>query len=238
MKPAYILLLASLMASGPAVAAEATGQPPLVVELFTSQGCSSCPPADKYLEELAARDDVLALAWHVDYWDNLGWKDTFSDAAFTRRQYGYAKAMGKSGVYTPQIVINGESEGIGSHRHDIEPKLDEAKAKAHPIALHQQHSAAGKSIEIDAAIDRTASSTLWLVRYLKTEKVKIGRGENSGREILYRNIVREITPLGKWNGKKETIILPPLSTDAYAVILQMDGQRAILAALKIASASQ
>jgi hypothetical protein len=210
------------------------GARPVVVELFTSQGCSSCPPADEYFGELAKRDDVLALAWHVDYWDALGWKDTFSDAAFTRRQYGYAKAMEEGGVYTPQIVIDGRSEGVGSRRKEIAAKLDEAKSRGEHIALRRLHDASGDRIEIGAAIDRSAPATLWLVRYVKAETVRIRRGENAGRDILYRNIVRGIAPLGNWNGRQKTVALPPLSTDAYAVLLQMDGQRAILGALEIA----
>jgi len=128
---AAAMLVAVALALPPSAPARAQAKPPTVVELFTSQGCNSCPPADAYLGELAQRDDVLALSMHIDYWDYLGWKDTFSSAFATERQRAYSRALGKSFVYTPQMVVGGVAEAMGSRRHGVEPEIDPGEKVAY-----------------------------------------------------------------------------------------------------------
>jgi hypothetical protein len=238
MKLPVTLILASLLAAPAAFAADAAQ--PVVVELFTSQGCSSCPPADRYLEELAARPDVLPLAFHVDYWDDLGWKDTFSNPAFTRRQRRYSTAMRKRGVYTPQMIVNGQVEGVGGRRSFINAQITAAQEDMKPVPLTVTHADNGAlTITIGSGMTPDATATLWLLRYSKSEDVKITRGENSGSTIRYRNVVREVTPVGNWQGQTTSLTLPPLDpASSYAVILQNENLGPILAALPLETASR
>ncbi len=184
------MFAAILMALAP-LAARA-GEGPVVVELFTSQGCSSCPPADAYLHDLAKRTDVIALSYNVGYWDYLGWKDTLASLAHTERQRAYARTLGLSGVYTPQIVVNGIAEGVGSRRHEIEPALESAKPLPVSISFTGEGDALSLSVGPGETPERPA--TLWLVRYTKEERVEISRGENRGRTIAYTHAVRQLTP--------------------------------------------
>ncbi|HEX7776946.1 MAG TPA: DUF1223 domain-containing protein [Parvibaculum sp.] len=209
---------------------------PVVVELFTSQGCSSCPPADAYLRELVTRPDVLPLAFHVDYWDGLGWKDTLDNAAFTARQRGYASALGLSNVYTPQIVIDGASEGVGSDKADIDAKIAARASDAPAIDIRLVGGNAPKLVL--AAAPQKTRATLWLIRYRKQASVKIARGENRGETILYMNAVREMKPLAAWTGAAAEVPLTSADLENAAgeesvVILQTDGQGPILGAAHI-----
>lgn len=197
-----------------------------VVEMFTSQGCSSCPPADKVLAKYAAENDILALSWHVDYWNYLGWKDTFSSREFTERQYAYARAFKRRGVYTPQAVINGRTHLVGSHHGEIEATLTSfAKAgKGLDVAIEVANS--GDAIRIDTADSaKTDGASLWLVYFNRDEDVVIRRGENRGKTITYHNIVREVALLGMTKGEGVSVTLPMAELkkkgfDACAVILQ------------------
>lgn len=184
-----------------------------VVELFTSQGCSSCPPADALLQKIAARPDVLALAFHVDYWDRLGWKDTLGAPAFTARQRSYAAHRGDNQVYTPQAVVNGEGHAVGSDGGSIEQMM-------------------GSSLAVDVAIknggvsvgDGAGPATLWRVDFTRRAMVPIARGENRGRTVTYVNAVRGLTKLGDWSGKAGNFDLgrcgSAAGADDCAVILQ------------------
>lgn len=181
-----------------------TSTRPVVVELFTSQGCSSCPPAQDTLNKLADRPDVLALSFGVVYWDYLGWKDTFASPQFTQRQYDYAKGLHHANVFTPQMVIDGSKDTTGQSTAQVEPLI--AAAKAH---------LAGPAVKIDsghatvAAGSGVADGEVGLVRYdPRTLQVPVQRGENSGRTLPHRNVVRELVKLGPWSGHAVSYALP------------------------------
>ncbi|MDT8344619.1 MAG: DUF1223 domain-containing protein [Thermohalobaculum sp.] len=178
----------------------------VLVELFTSQGCSSCPPADKLIGDLAGRDDVLALGMHVDYWDYLGWKDTFGLAAATARQKAYRDAWGARYVYTPQMVVNGHVEVRGARGDALDAAIAEAKADASATWVEITAEGATLRCRIGGAPE---GSEVWLVRYTLRETVAIGHGENAGREITYHNIVDSLEKLGPATAMDEdTIVLP------------------------------
>jgi hypothetical protein len=170
-----------------------------IVELFTSQGCSSCPPADRYLAELAKDESLVVLSWPVDYWDYIGWKDTFASPAFTARQKAYASARRDDQVYTPQAVIDGVTHAVGNDRDRVQEALD---AQRKTLSCEMTLADRDGKIAIDVAPkgDASGSATLWLLRVLRTADVAIGRGENKGRSITYTNVVREAIPLGQWSG--------------------------------------
>jgi len=229
--------LALLVSTGsfiaPAVAAD-----PTVVELFTSQGCSSCPPADAIMGKLKLRDDVIALTFPVDYWDYLGWKDTLASPAFSQRQRNYARARGDRQVYTPQMVMNGRIHVVGNRENAVESAI---KTVARDESIKITMSAEGDAIRVSASTNGTATSsssgkaTLWLVLFKGEETVKIGRGENGGRTIVYHNVVRQMTPIGMWEGKPLSISLPKsqfiaAGYDGCVILLQRDGTREIIAA--------
>ncbi len=209
---------------------------PAVIELFTSQGCSSCPPAEAVLGDLAGRRDVIALAFHVDYWNNLGWVDRFSAADFTKRQYAYAKKLGLDSVYTPQVVIDGHEDVVGSDRHQIIADLRAPRAGV-PVALRVEGDAVVAAIGTQSIIKadfgaRAAEAVL--VAYSGTVDTKVNRGENAGQTLREHNIVRALIPLGRWTGEPEELRLPTakLPDDAthVALLLQEPGQGAVLGA--------
>ena len=184
------------------------GESPVVVELFTSQGCSSCPPADAYMRELATRDGVIALSFNVDYWNYLGWEDTLASPAHTERQRAYARRLGLSGVYTPQIVVNGATEGVGSKRGKVEEQIAAARTK--PLPVEVSFTDKGDMLTLDVGAGKAPGQpvTLWLIRFTKEETVEIGKGENRGRTMTYAHAVRELTPVGMWSGKAMSLTLP------------------------------
>jgi hypothetical protein len=213
-----------------AAPSSAPSAPPVaVVELFTSQGCSSCPRADALLGRLAARDDIIALSMSVDYWDYLGWRDTLASPKFTERQRTYAVARGDGAIYTPQAVINGIAHENGSDETGIIHAIEKTSRKIAPMLVPIRLSTEdGKLvIEADAAAGgaHPKDATLWLAVIAKSVEVKIRRGENRGRTITYHNVVREIIPIGMWNGQPMTVRLPRDSfmrpgTERCAVLLQ------------------
>ena len=170
-----------------------------VVELFTSQGCSSCPPADRYLAELAKDPGLLVLSWPVDYWDYIGWKDTFASPAFTARQRAYASARRDDQVYTPQAVIDGVTHAVGNDRDRVQEALDaNGRTLSCVITLADRDGKIG--IDVAPKDGASGSATVWLLRVLRTANVAIGRGENKGRSVTYTNVVREAIPVGQWSG--------------------------------------
>ncbi|MGI9366179.1 MAG: DUF1223 domain-containing protein [Rhizobiaceae bacterium] len=215
------LVLVALVGKGLA------GEKPIaVVELFTSQGCSSCPAADKILAEYAVRDDVLALSFHVDYWNYLGWRDTFSKAEFADRQRRYAKSFRRHGVYTPQVVVNGRDHAVGSRKGDIDSliKTNIESGKSPTIVVSTQRDAEKVRISTDAS---AGDATLWAVYFDKKRKVKIDRGENRGRTITYHNVVGDMTMLGMMKQGKMDVTLPlsELKRQGYeacAIVLQQN----------------
>jgi hypothetical protein len=208
-----LLPLLALLAS-PALAAE----PKPVVELFTSQGCSSCPAADRVIGELAAEGRVIALSVPVDYWDYLGWKDTLAQHAHSLRQRGYAGARGDRQVYTPQVVVNGTAQVIGSDREAIEAACKSAAKATVPVTLTHN----GDNIEFDIGAGQGAPAAVWLLTVAHATPVAIGRGENNGHTVTYTNVVRSWQRVAEWNGSpmKSSVPLPELNAkDADAIVI-------------------
>jgi len=204
---------------------------PAVVELFTSQGCSSCPPADALLGELALSGKVIALAYHVDYWDNLGWKDPFASPAGTQRQRLYGSALGLSGVYTPQMVVDGHIDAVGSDRSAVRAAL--AGARQGPLI---RLAAQGEKLTASVAAQKGAvPADILLIAYVEQAQTKVQRGENAGRSLAEYAIVRGIYPLGSWTGEAATysIDLSAVAGDAThaAVLAQTPGPGAIIGAV-------
>jgi hypothetical protein len=231
MKPSFSLLvplLSMVLMSGAARGADPAH--PVVVELFQSQGCSSCPPANANVMAIADRPDVLALSFGVTYWDSLGWKDTFASPRFTARQWDYAHGLGHANVFTPQVVVNGRRDGVGVDRNELLRLIASGdRGDGGPVLTVR-----GGVLKISAAPRRIAD--IWLVRYdPRIVQVPIKRGENSGRTLPHKNIVRELTRLGQWSGAAETLTLPPQANPALrtAILVQSAGGGPILAAAKI-----
>jgi hypothetical protein len=224
-----VIALAGLFAGG-AVVATAVAQSPAplpqdnetraVIELFTSQGCSSCPPADKVLGEYADRKDVLALSFNVDYWDYLGWKDTLANPDNTARQKGYAQARGDGQVYTPQAVIDGRAHAVGSSKAAIEAALEEY-SDGLPVPLALSSNADAITVRIGEPGPSLAAdlphATLWLVMYARTVSVPIARGENTGKTVTYNNVVRKMRPIAMWKGGAMSVDLPKSEMKLAAV---------------------
>jgi hypothetical protein len=214
------------MICAPALAAEGAA-PSGVVELFTSQGCNSCPPADAALEKLIGQGDTLALAYHVDYWNYLGWADTLSSKQNTQRQNGYAATLKRSNIYTPQAVLNGRNDVNGANLGAIRSGLQSLKSKGQGLSVPIDASINGK--EIDISIPEGNGKADVVIAYFKRrEVVKITRGENAGKTIPYLNSVTETATVGMWNGAAMTLKLPMSvmdgsEYDGCAVLLQQTG---------------
>jgi hypothetical protein len=199
---------AAALTGGFSVPAEAAKRP-VVVELFTSQGCSSCPPADAFMEELKALPGVIALSINVDYWDYLGWHDTLADKAYSQRQYDYARSRGDMDVYTPQIVVDGITHYVGSNKSAVRAAIERSRAgtPAHWVPISLSGNDKEFIIEVDGR-DKSPEGTIWLMGIAPKISVKIERGENTGREITYYNVVRKLVPAGMWKGEPLTLRLP------------------------------
>lgn len=195
-----------LVLSGAAQAESLRQNTKAVVELFTSQGCASCPPADALLTSLAGREDVVALAYHVDYWDYIGWEDTFGDKGFSDRQRGYAKILGSTRIFTPQMIINGTEGVVGSRRDEVQDAVTSAQL---PLAVSL--SVHGDMLKLRAPADSTLEdATIWLVRYLDRADVAIDRGENAGKTMVYTQVVVDRQPVGMWEAAAGAEIKLPL----------------------------
>jgi hypothetical protein len=218
------LLAFGLGAAGGSAAADPQGPPRAVVELFTSQGCSSCPPADKLLAELAQRPDLVALTFAVDYWDYLGWKDTLAHPLFSARQRGYAYARGDRQVYTPQVVVNGEKPCLGSDRTQIEQNITAGGPHSLPVPLTLAERDGIVTVAIEAPSDNVAMAELWVLPVSRAQTVPIGRGENEGRTVTYANVVKGMMRLGEWRGGPARFEVPLKNAisdgDGYVVLLQ------------------
>jgi hypothetical protein len=203
------------------------GEPRAVLELFTSQGCSSCPAADRLLGELAADPSLIPLSVPIDYWDYLGWKDTLASPADSARQRAYARVRGDRQVYTPQIVVNGAVHALGSDRAAIEHAVAQTDQKALVMSLpvSMSVSGAGLSVKVESAENQHSAGEVWLCSVAKAVPVVIERGENRGRTITYHNVVRRWVKLGDWTGTKATWNVPVSQiktgdVDAAAVMVQ------------------
>ena len=245
--PAFAQSSAGSSANGPSGGARAEGGASqasdlkAVIELFTSQGCSSCPPADRLLaSSLARRPDVIALTLAVDYWDYLGWKDTFGSAKNSQRQRAYAAARGDGLVYTPQVVVNGQVHANGAIPAAVEAAIERTVAdfRARSVPVRVWSEGASLVIELGAARNASATSgeaTVWIAVVQKEGRVSPGRGENRGHDLVYVNIVRELTPVGMWSGAPKTIRIARKSvmtkdTENCVIILQSGTTGPILGA--------
>ena len=216
-----------------AIVRPAHADPRAVVELFTSQGCSSCPPADKILGELAKDPSVIALSMPIDYWDYLGWKDTLADSRFSDRQKAYSHMRGDRDVYTPQVIVNGSVHLIGSDRAGIEGAIGDTKKTDSVMSVPVSMTLAGKQISVSVAASSSASAEahgeVWICSISKTVPISIGRGENSGRQVTYYNVVRNLLKIGDWNGSSGnwTVPLESISREGVdaAVVYVQDGNR-------------
>ena len=194
----------------------------VVVELFTSQGCSSCPPADALLRELAAREDVVALALHVDYWDYIGWKDSFADPRHSKRQKAYAAARGERMVYTPQMVVDGRQAVVGTKEMKLADLIARHRVTPREVELSARREGDVLSIAARGTLDRPVQ--VHLVRYIPSREVSVSRGENAGRTLTYTNIVTDWTVAGTWDGDKPLSMRLPLTGDQpVVVLLQQEG---------------
>jgi len=226
-----LLCALALAAWGPAVAT--AEDQPVVVELFTSQGCSSCPPADRFLHEMSDHPDVLALALHVDYWDYIGWKDSFADPRFTKRQKAYAHAGGEKMIYTPQVIVGGEARTVGSRVAQVADAIMAEKGDPQPARVAVSRDGGTLSIRVQMAEGAAARPMLvQLVSFTPHERVAIHDGENAGRVMDYANIVRDWQVLGEWDGTGTWTGEAAVNGPA-AVIVQAPGPGEILGARRV-----
>jgi hypothetical protein len=225
---------AGLLAARPGAAAP---ESPVVVELFTSQGCSSCPPADRLLGDLRGRDDVIALSLHVGYWDYIGWSDPFAKERFTERQRRYMRRLDLRYVYTPQMVVDGRHDVVGSRRGAVERQIAQAKRRADRVQPELQHRD-GQAVAVIPAGRTDRPATVWLALYDGKHTTRVSRGENAGRELANYNVVRELRKLGTWTGDRLEIPLDLAAARASgragcALIVQQDGTGPVLGAAKM-----
>ncbi len=207
---------------------------PVVVELYTSQGCSSCPPADEYLGALIQRRDVIALALHVDYWDYIGWKDKFADKAFTKRQKAYARSGGRRMIYTPQIIVGGVEHEVGSDIAAVNRLIQAHLGKAPLVKFMVKKRNQEIVVNMENIASPSAAMAVQLVNYTDGETVDIGRGENAGRSIRYHNIVTDWTLLKGWDGQAPLLLRIPNPQSGHAVVIVQDGTSgAIIGAVKL-----
>ena len=220
--------LALLVLGSPASAGEFREGPKAVLELFTSQGCSSCPQADAMLEEMGERPDVITLAYHVDYWDYIGWEDTFGAKENSQRQRDYAAAWGSSRIFTPQLVVNGECGVVGNKRDKVDAALSTAAMPPLEVKLAD---AGNDTIDVSIAGRSDAGlgeAVVWLVTYLNRAEVAIDRGENEGKKVAYTHIVTGRQVLGMWDPAKGAALKLPLGdvltgqSDGAAILVQRD----------------
>ena len=229
-----LVAVCAFAASAPAASAQ-TSRRPVVVELFTSQGCSACVSANALLADLAERKDVLALTFPVDYWDYLGWSDTFAKPAFSARQRAYQKALGLRDVYTPQLVIDGAAQTDRGAPGDKAPDMIRAAARAHKDAP-EMHIARGR-LTVGTGRWPKGGAEVWLVRYEgQPQETAVKDGENRGVTVVYRNVARDLIRLGAWSGQSRTYVLPKASGEdadlKSAVLLQGKASGRILGVLR------
>ena len=229
-------VLLTLFLQQPALAASGRQ---VVVELYTSQGCNSCPPADRLLGKLAERDDLITLTFNVDYWDYLGWKDTLASPANTERQRHYAAAMRSRTVYTPQMVIGGRQHAVGSDAAAVAAAIaaEQLRSTGAP-KLWLRHVDGRVVISLRAAAKAGINATVWLVRFERRRDVPIERGENAGSNLVYHNVVRDMRALGHWRGQALQMDLSRAELaeggrDGCAIIVQKGPVGPILAAARI-----
>lgn len=236
MKREVISALCGLWVAGgaPAMAEDSAGDSGTVVELYTSQGCSSCPPADEYLRELADEPGVIALALHVDYWDYIGWADKFGSPKYTARQKAYAHANKSNAIYTPQMIVGGIDLVEGTNPESVENAIRRHQSATPLVSLQLARSGGQVQIAAQASPPLTASLRVQVVRYHPTARINILHGENAGRVIEYANIVTGWTVVGEWDGHGDLKLSAPAEgDDPVVVILQAEGPGRIFAAARV-----
>ena len=203
------------------------GEPRAVLELFTSQGCSSCPAADKLLGELSHDPSLIALSLPVDYWDYLGWKDTLALHGHTARERAYAETRGDREVYTPQVVVNGLAHALGSDKAAIDKAIAQTRASAKPLSLPVTLAVADQKVvaNVPASKNENRQGEVWLCPLSRKVSVEVKRGENHGHSLTYHNVVRRWVKLGDWNGQAQAFSVPITDVgggdiDGYAVLVQ------------------
>ncbi len=229
-------VLASLPLMPTSALADEHARSPIVIELFTSQGCATCVPADDVLADLAKRPDVLALSFHVDYWDYIGWKDPFADREMTARQYSYLESLSQNYAYTPQIVINGVAHELGSNSEAVAEAIERAVEGPRPqlnIELHQEDDGS-VTVSVPAAPFR-GEAVVWLVQYDRKLTTEVTEGENRGRTLTNYHVVRDIRRIATWNGSALDLTLDPSllsvhARDSCAIIVQANGNGPIIGA--------
>ena len=224
----WLFLLSALAVGGCSARA---GTRPVVVELFQSQGCSSCPPANDNLAKVADRTDVIALNFAVTYWDGQGWKDTFAQPAFTARQWGYAHGFGRGNVFTPEVVVNGRHDGVGAGTADFARLVGAGRGDVAGPAV----SLSPAKVTLGSGAKPATAADVWLVRYdPHVLQVPIRGGENGGRTLPHKDIVRELVRIGGWSGAAEALGLPAATRPGLvtAVLVQAPGGGPVLAAAK------
>jgi len=215
------------------ISGSAQAENPVVIELFTSQGCSSCPPADELMHQLAERDDVIPLALHVDYWDYIGWKDAFANPDHSARQRRYAVVAGRRSIYTPQMIVNGRTSIVGARGMELADAIQSHYTEDSGVRVTATRS--GDTVNISATNRGTQSDmVVHVLRYQAKRDVKILRGENAGRHIYYANVVEDMRVLTEWSGRKDLDTDFSVTGSAPIVILvQKKDHGPILAAARI-----
>ncbi len=227
-------IITALSLAGLLVSGTARAEVPVVVELFTSQGCSSCPPADKMLQDLSQRDDVIALGLHVDYWDYIGWADSFAQPKFTERQRAYARAVGDRMVYTPQFVVSGHERIVGAKPMKVMDAILEGAEMPAAVALDIERDGDDLRIRATAETQPDKPLSVQLVRYRPEALVTVENGENAGHRLSYANIVTSWDQIAEWNGDEALDLKTPFDGDEPAVvILQDEGPGIIRAAAQL-----
>jgi hypothetical protein len=238
-RPLIVALSLAIAISCIGVARADEDSDPIVVELFTSQGCSSCPPADKFLGELAMQPGILALSFHVDYWDYIGWKDPYASHQATQRQRKYAHIFDIGYVYTPQMVVQGTTQAVGSDRSDVEAAIQHLRQKrpAHPSVSLERHGDGSLAVHVGAG-ETQAPATVWLVCFDRHHETDVPSGENAGERLTDYHVVRYFDTIGQWRGAALDLNVPAKTLADYtgdangaiAVLVQTDGTGPILTA--------
>lgn len=207
---------------------------PVVLELYTSQGCSSCPPADALFGELSEQPGIIALALHVDYWDYLGWKDSFGRPENTRRQRAYAKVAHERSVFTPQMIIQGQDRLIGHRAKKIAGRIKAHQARKAPIRLDISRRGDDLHIRVSPLAQDIGAADVQLVRFIPSHEVAIDAGENAGQRFEYTNIVTDWSTVARWDGRSNSeIVLEDIGSDPIAIIVQRARLGAVLSAAKL-----
>lgn len=212
----------------------AAEQRPVVVELYTSQGCSSCPPADALFDQLNEHDDVIAIAMHVDYWDYIGWKDEFGDPVHADRQRAYAAKAGRRSIYTPEIIVNGQTDIVGAKAMALSMAIADHRSDPVYTTLKTQRSGASLRVQADVPSTSMGPMEIHVLHVKPTHTSKITRGENRGKTIRYTNIAHSLKVAGTWDGKSPLdLTVDGLGSDPVVVLLQQADAGAIISAARV-----